>query len=63
MANVFLTDEAYGRLKAAKKERESFSDVIVRTVPQEINMKEFLGCCKGEDAKKIKAEIRKERWR
>lgn len=63
MANVFLNDEAYAHLMAAKKVGESFSDVVLREVRQEIDLKEFVGCCKGEDAERIKAEIKRERWR
>ncbi|MBI5636125.1 hypothetical protein HY993_04150 [Candidatus Micrarchaeota archaeon] len=63
MANVFLSTDAYARLKAAKKEGESFSDVIITFIPQEINWGEFLGSCKGIGAKKLYAQIKKERER
>ena len=63
MANIFLTDEAYARLKAAKKQGESFSEVIIEYVPQKIDWDKFVGSCKGIDAEKIKAEIRKDRER
>lgn len=61
MANVFLSPEAYARLKAAKKEGQSFSDVVLERVPQEIDWKEFLGSCKGIDADRINAQIREDR--
>ena len=57
MANVFLNDEAYAILKAAKKEKESFSDVVVREVAVQNRVKEFLGSCKGMDVKKMIREI------
>ncbi len=63
LANVFLSAEAYARLKAAKENEESFSEVVLKYVPQEINWNEFLGSCKGLDAKKVFAEIKKERER
>ena len=62
MANVFLTDEAYARLKAAKKEGQSFSDVVIERVPQEIDWDKYLGCCKGMDSERLKAQIRRDRW-
>lgn len=61
VANVFLSDEAYARLKAAKKAKESFSEVIMQHVPQQINWDEVLGSCKGMDSKKIYAEIKRDR--
>ena len=63
VANVFLSAEAYARLKAAKKEGESFSEVIIEHIPQEIDWNEFLGSCKEINAKKLYAEIKKERER
>ena len=61
MVNVFLSPEAYARLKAAKKGNQSFSDVVIERVPQEIEWKEFLGSAKGIDAKKVYGEIKRER--
>jgi predicted CopG family antitoxin len=61
MANVFLSNEAYARLRAAKKPNQSFSDVVLERIPQEIDFSEFLGSCKGLDAKKAYAEIKKDR--
>lgn len=63
MANVFLTDEAYARLKAAKKENESFSDVIMAHISQNIDWDKYIGSCKGMNAEKLSAEIKKERHR
>ena len=61
MANVFLTDEAYARLKAAKKGNESFSDVVIEHIPQQIDWNKYLGCCKGIDAEKLVEELKRER--
>ncbi|OIO25297.1 hypothetical protein AUJ14_04740 [Candidatus Micrarchaeota archaeon CG1_02_55_22] len=63
MANVFLSGEAYARLKAAKKGGESFSDVVMREVKQDLDLKEFFGSCKGMDAGKINKRIRTDRRR
>ncbi len=63
MANVFLNDDAYARLKAAKKENESFSDLVLREMPVQNRIKEFLGSWQGNDMKKIISEIERERER
>ena len=63
VANVFLSSEAYARLKALKKQKQSFSDVVMEYVPQEIDLKEFLGSCRGMDAKRVFAEIKRDRER
>ncbi len=63
MANVFLTDEAYARLKAAKKKKQSFSDVVMEQVKTTIDLKEFFGSCKGINAEKLYETIKKERKR
>ncbi len=63
MVNVFLTPEAYAKLKAAKQEGESFSDVVVREVKQQIDLDKYFGALKGMDAEKLSAEIKKERDR
>ncbi len=63
MANVFLSGEAYARLRAAKRDGESFSDVVIREVKQDIDMNEFLGCCKGINADKLVKELQAERRR
>jgi len=61
MANVFLSNEAYARLRAAKKPQQSFSDVVLERIPQDLDLSEFLGCCKGMDADKAYAEIKRGR--
>jgi len=63
MANVFLTPDAYARLKASKKPGQSFSDVVLERVSPELDLDEFLGSCKGINAKKLSDEIQKERRR
>jgi predicted CopG family antitoxin len=63
MANVFLTAEAYARLKAAKNEGESFSDAVIRFIPQEIDWKTVLGSCRGINSGRLSMEIRRERER
>ena len=61
MANIFLTNEAYARLRAAKKEGESFSDVILENIHQKIDWDEVVGSCRGIDVKKLKAQIKRDR--
>lgn len=63
MANIYLKDEAYARLKAAKKEGQSFSDVIMDEIPQKVDLDAFFGSCKGTDAKRILKELQDERRR
>ncbi len=63
MPTVFFNNSAYARLKAAKRSNESFSDVILRCVPQKINWDKFVGSCKGIDTEKIIKEIKKDRYR
>lgn len=63
MTNVFLSQEAYTRLKAAKHEKESFSDVVLREVKQTVDLYKYFGCCAGIDVEKLNAEIKKERNR
>lgn len=63
MVNVFLNDAAYARLKAVKREEQSFSDVVLEKIPQDIDWDDFVGAWKGIDAKKAYAEIKRERER
>ncbi len=63
MANVFLSEEAYAKLKAVKEEKESFSEVVIRCTHQQIDWKKYLGSCKGIDTEKIIKEIKKGRSR
>ncbi len=61
MVNVFLTPDAYARLRAAKEEGESFSDVVVREVKQKIDLDKYIGSCAGMDVEKAIANIKKNR--
>ncbi len=61
MANVFLTEEAYARLKAAKHQGDSFSDVVLREVKQNVDLAEYLGAWENTDANKLAEELRQER--
>ena len=61
MVNVFLNNQAYARVRAAKKEGESVSDVVLRYVPQDLDVSEYFGSCKGLDADRANAKIRQER--
>ena len=66
VANVFLTAEAYARLKAVKNEGESFSDVVLENIHQKIDWDGVVGSCKGIDVKKLKAQVKRDRehkWR
>ena len=55
---VSLSEEAYKKLKRAKKESESFSDVILRTVKiQTGDLDRFVGAWNGEDVDKIEKRI------
>ena len=55
---VSLSEEAYKRLKRAKKETESFSDVILRTVKSPSgSLDRFFGAWKNESYARIEAKI------
>jgi predicted CopG family antitoxin len=62
--HVSLSDEAYNRLKQAKRDSESFSDVILRivSVPQG-NIDRFFGAWKDKKYSKIQKRILSERKR
>ncbi len=54
---VSLSEEAYRKLKRAKKDSESFSEVILRTVKSPGgDLDRFIGAWKGEDFEKIEAK-------
>jgi len=63
MANIYLTDEAYARLKAAKKDGQSFSAWVTQNVKPDVDWQQFVGSCKDLDIKKAMAELKKERRR
>jgi len=61
---VSLSEEAYERLKKAKKRYESFSDVVLRTVRNPGgDLDRFFGAWKGEDYARIEAKILSDRKR
>lgn len=61
---VSLSEEAYMRLKKAKKGSESFSDVVLRTVKSPGgNLDRFFGAWKGEDYSRIQKKILEDRKR
>ena len=55
---ISIMDDAYEILKRNKKEGESFSDVIRRTMPKKDIMK-FAGRWKDIDTEKMKKDIQK----
>ena len=61
---VSLSNEAYERLKKAKKGSESFSDVVLRTVKSPSgDLNRFFGAWKDEEYAKIETRILKDRKR
>ena len=61
---VSLSEEAYERLKKAKKGSESFSDVVLRIVKnQGGDLDRFFGVWKGDDYARIQAKILEDRRR
>lgn len=54
---ISLSDEAYNRLTAAKKEGESFSDVVNRISPG-VRLKEYWGVLDDEAADELREAIR-----
>jgi predicted CopG family antitoxin len=53
---ISLTEEAYERLKAAKKEGESFSDVINRISPG-VRLEEYWGILDGEAGDELREAV------
>jgi predicted CopG family antitoxin len=61
---VSLSEEAYERLKKAKKGSESFSDAVLRIVKSPNgDIDRFFGAWVGEDAPQIRAKIMNDRKR
>lgn len=59
---ITITVEAYERLAAQKKEKESFSDVINRAIPKKCSLLELVGLLthkEADDMKRYIAEGRK----
>ena len=62
--NISIMEDVYKMLLARKKARESFSDVIRRTVKEKKDIMEFAGAWKdmsNKDVEEIKENIRKVR--
>ncbi len=57
---ISLSEDAYKRLKALKKEKESFTDLVKRLCSG-VKLKDFHGVLKEESAEEIEKIIRKER--
>ena len=57
---ISLADDAYDRLHAAKREGESFSDVV-RRLTSGANLADYLGALSPETANKIEETIRDRR--
>ena len=49
---ISLSTEAYDLLKRAKRENESFSQVVIRLMNKE-SLESFVGCISKESAKKL----------
>jgi len=64
--NISLNDEAYERLKRAKKESESFSEAVIR-MTSEKDITKCFGLLEGSpDIKAMRKELersRNEKWR
>jgi len=56
--NITITEDAYERLRALKREGESFSDVVTRLTERE-NPMAFAGSCPGlsEHVELIRSEL------
>ncbi|MBI4044121.1 MAG: antitoxin VapB family protein [Candidatus Diapherotrites archaeon] len=53
---ISITDEAYGRLNNRKKDRESFSEVILRLTGKR-SLAGFAGIFSGMEAKELEANV------
>lgn len=53
---ISLSDEAYERLKAAKKEGESFSDVVNRISPG-VRLEDYWGILDDEAAEELREAV------
>lgn len=57
---ISLSDDAYERLKAEKREGESFSDVV-RRLTSEIDLRDYYGVLDEETADELEAVIERRR--
>lgn len=53
---ISLTEEAYEKLRAAKKEGESFSDVVERIAPG-VRLEEYWGVLDDETAEDLRGAV------
>lgn len=60
---ITITVEAYERLAAQKKEKESFSDVITRTISKKGSLLDFVGLLTPKEAEEMKKHIAEGRKR
>jgi predicted CopG family antitoxin len=58
--NISLTEEAYGRLKAHKREGESFSDVVTRLTDDTDDKMKGFGAWAGTDLHEAVEEASRE---
>ncbi|MDZ7687896.1 MAG: antitoxin VapB family protein [Halobacteriales archaeon] len=59
---VSLADDAYERLKAHKREGESFSDVV-RRLTDTVDLEEYYGVLSDESAEELEEAVRERRER
>jgi len=60
---ITIKESAYRKIKAAKRQKESFSEFFERTVAAKQDIKEFSGTLSDEEADEALAKIRRERER
>ncbi|XGI82775.1 antitoxin VapB family protein [Halorutilales archaeon Cl-col2-1] len=58
---ISLSDDAYEKLKAEKKEGESFSDVVRRLTSKNISLRDFHGILSEGSAEEIREVVQKRR--
>lgn len=60
---ITITQQAYEQLKGRKMPSESFSEVILRTIPKTLTANDLFGLCPGteDEAKAEIAQIKKRR--
>ena len=66
MKTLMIRDEVYKKLKAIKKEKESFSDLLerlVESVDNKIKLEKFFGILSEEEAEKLELETTEVRTR
>ena len=59
MKTLMIRDEVYKKLKAIKKEKESFSELLnrlIESVDNKMKLEKFFGILSEEEAEKLKLE-------